>query len=877
MQILAFEKALYNIVAGIFTFVAKVYDVMLTLARSGTDAGSISDYPIADVATVMYTIAGVFMLFRVTIAMINMLINPDAVSDSKAGAGKLVTRIITVIVLLLLFVPNGFMFGETGILNRLEQALLAEDGLINNILPNSISGAGGNVPDDMDTEDTTTEANTNTTAMNGVIDNVHAAEVPNTVDCYYFYKEATKTHKEQGQDINDTGHSHIRVNGEKGILHIKFWNYPSDPNSDGNRKALCIKTGVLASLDCDQFTYTIVTDNNTSYKNDLIDTSSTFYGSHYMNGWANTLTENKSGDKVPTCPHIITSKPDAQTGKANSWKTEKSGIVGGWHSEASMKADLQAVEALVVGDDDTSKAVESTLGLQNEKDWKTNALNNDARDGVDPLAGLDNYDEAVKFAQMAMGTFLSCTGSTNCEAYAGQILISPAADKGVVQDLAADPPTMHLDFLPALIAGVGILIWVLVMCVDVIVRRFKLLLLQMIAPIPIISYVDPNDKMFDKWKDMFIATYLDLFIKLIAISFAIYLLQIVGEVGEDLNLILKFFYIVAILVFAKAVPSIISEIFGLKNMGGSFKDITGMAKAAAGFGAGALIGGATGLATGQGISRLTGAFKGAAMGAGAGSKGNVFGGAKAVAASNYNLQDAKANGLSFKDRLIGSAQTSVGIDPKKRIENKIKGKEFLKSNVNDVQNAVSDVEKSLEGTNVMKNLKNAFDRGEIDMDAYKSGMQQLANIWESGGKTVKVARRDNNGNILKDANGNILTDTVYDTTIKIRDKNGKMYGADYGLTVKEEAGFQKGYDSAISRFNKTVSTIQANSEIANTLHNDYGLSLTSNKAGMFDKVQDIKGTTFGADSALQEEIIGLKNGPEMQKAQAIDSYNAGKK
>ena len=51
---------------------------------------------------------------------------------------------------------------------------------------------------------------------------------------------------------------------------------------------------------------------------------------------------------------------------------------------------------------------------------------------------------------------------------------------------------MHLDFFPALIAGIGILLWILVMCVDVIVRRFKLLLLQMIAPIPIISYV-PRD------------------------------------------------------------------------------------------------------------------------------------------------------------------------------------------------------------------------------------------------------------------------------------------------------------------------------------------------------------------------------------------------
>ena len=588
----------------------------------------------------------------------------------------------------------------------------------------------------------------------------------------------------------------------------------------------------------------------------------------------------------PQCPKMIEDGKllkDYTAGENTHWNNAKNqGWIGGWTSPNNMWTQINNNTNDKIGfkGDNLTYFQEKAPNIKSLKSIveESNQGLKGNQAGIDPLAGLENYKEAVRFAQMAMKTFISCTGEAQCDVLKDKMLIDPTADDTIAADIDAEPPTMHLDSLPALIAGIGILIWVLVLCVDVIVRRFKLLLLQMIAPIPIISYVDPNDDKFDKWRQMFTATYLDLFIKLIAISVGIYLLELVDTVmDEQTNLILKFFYIVAVLVFAKMIPSILSEIFGLKNMGGSFKDITGMGKAALGFGAGALIGGATGLATGQGISRLTGTFKGAAMGAGAGSKGNVFGGAKAVAASNYNLQDAKANGLSFKDRLIGSAQASVGIDPKKRIENKIKGKEFLKSNVNDVQNAVSDVEKSLEGTNVMKNLKNAFDRGEIDMDAYKSGMQQLANIWESGGKTVKVARRDNNGNILKDANGNILTDTVYDTTIKIRDKNGKMYGADYGLTVKEEAGFQKGYDSAISRFNKTVSTIQANSEIANTLHNDYGLSLTSNKAGMFDKVQDIKGTTFGADSALQEEIIGLKNGPEMQKAQAIDSYNAGKK
>ena len=60
-----------------------------------------SGYNFDSFAQSLYTIAGVFMLFRVTVGLINMIINPDQVNDKNAGAGKLLTRIVTSIVLLL--------------------------------------------------------------------------------------------------------------------------------------------------------------------------------------------------------------------------------------------------------------------------------------------------------------------------------------------------------------------------------------------------------------------------------------------------------------------------------------------------------------------------------------------------------------------------------------------------------------------------------------------------------------------------------------------------------------------------------------------------------------------------------------------------------
>lgn len=40
------------------------------------------------------------MLFRITISAVNMLINPDEISDKNAGGSKLITNIIVTIMLL---------------------------------------------------------------------------------------------------------------------------------------------------------------------------------------------------------------------------------------------------------------------------------------------------------------------------------------------------------------------------------------------------------------------------------------------------------------------------------------------------------------------------------------------------------------------------------------------------------------------------------------------------------------------------------------------------------------------------------------------------------------------------------------------------------
>ena len=57
----------------------------------------------------VYVILGIFMLFKITISLITYLVNPDKINDKEQGMSKVVTRIITVLVMLIML-PSFFSF-----------------------------------------------------------------------------------------------------------------------------------------------------------------------------------------------------------------------------------------------------------------------------------------------------------------------------------------------------------------------------------------------------------------------------------------------------------------------------------------------------------------------------------------------------------------------------------------------------------------------------------------------------------------------------------------------------------------------------------------------------------------------------------------------
>lgn len=649
LQILGiFSEIEVSITSGLYAGVAKVYDILLTIIHDTSDLTGTTFDSLIDTC---YVLAGVFMLFRVAIGMIQMIINPDQITDAKVGAGKLMTRIILSIVMLILFVPSGILFGnEIGIFPRMERALLASDGivmrLINDKVPDTPSSSGRS-------------SSTSSSSKN----NSDSSKSSNTLTCYYYDVEAIKNYgsSHSSNDITvgkfykiifstkkKSGYTQMRgaVAGDKVKPHVYY--YVSNAR---------VKGGEFG----DDFKYQSLPSNRVLY-----DTDNLFYK-------GGTWSWSDAKGVLPSkCPKLLDPSGNGDIKIREKSTNTSSGIVGGYTSPTKMINDINKKYKDDAVDSDGNPTVEEHDGTNGEKQY---------------LTKLKYSNESIEFAQGTAASFQECADGSEkeCQEAQTKMFLSKSGNNKIVQLI--DDGDMDIGFMISLITGIGLIVYIIVLCVDVIVRRFKLMLLQVLSPIPAISYVDPNDKIFNQWFKMYISTYIDLFIKLIAIALAIGLLTTVFgfNTGDDSiwktgGLLLRFFYIVAILVFAKLVPSMLSKIFGLDSMGGSFKDILGMGKAAAGFGAGAALGlGAGAITTGAALvaGARQGGFKGAAGaglralssagaavvgGAASGAKGNIRAGAQQNFAIGKRQREAIADGSTLKGRTKAKLLNLAGFD-----------------------------------------------------------------------------------------------------------------------------------------------------------------------------------------------------------------------
>lgn len=128
------------------------------------------------------------------------------------------------------------------------------------------------------------------------------------------------------------------------------------------------------------------------------------------------------------------------------------------------------------------------------------------------------------------------------------------------------------------------MIWILVTyCIQVATRVIQLAYLQLVAPVPILSYISDPEGAFKNWTKQCLTTYLDLFIRLAIIYFIITVSTQILEAWDDTESILYqsttispqdtstmfwvvIFLIIGLLMFGKRVPELLKELF--PNFGG---------------------------------------------------------------------------------------------------------------------------------------------------------------------------------------------------------------------------------------------------------------------------------------------------------------------
>ena len=214
-------------------------------------------------------------------------------------------------------------------------------------------------------------------------------------------------------------------------------------------------------------------------------------------------------------------------------------------------------------------------------------------------------------------------------------------DSGFTNHIANEANGEYLiNFDSVFAIGVGLFVgWVLInYCAEAARVIFQLLFLEVIAPIPIMSYLSPDkDGMFQKWVKQLTSTYLDVIIRLFVIYLMFFfsneLLNRVWDGTRGLSLFMKIFLIIGLLYFATKAPALIKELLP--------KGLDSAASGSFGFGkktfqdrfnpsarlAGAALGATRGAA--KGLGRLAGAW----------------------------ARDFKKNGFSIKGRVHGAADS----------------------------------------------------------------------------------------------------------------------------------------------------------------------------------------------------------------------------
>lgn len=436
--------------------------------------------------------------------------------------------------------------------------------------------------------------------------------------------------------------------------------------------------------------------------------------------------------------------------------------------------------------------------------------------------------------------------------------------------------------------GVGVLYLFLMFCIDIAVRSVKLGFLQMISPIPIISYVDPKsgkDGMFSKWFKMCTDTYLELFIRLFALYFGIYTITLVGEfrdvtTGEVVdNWLVKIFMIIGILIFIKKLPDILKKIIGegigeFKFTPNPFKRISEDA-----FGGKQLIGAGAAVGAGAaafGTNAVTGFMNNRGLGRFRAISSAIAGGASATGRGLVGAARGEKFGKNFSSSYSGAMKAKQSRQD--RLDDNVSWGEMMASKVQQTMGLHTQGERVTAAQDRVKAIQDSYSK----MKAAAEGRDDLAG-------SVTASFTDSHGAVTTRTFNGIKDIAKYREQVagsKVERSNFASQ-ADYLAAVQEQQNALKSIDDAIdARLNNLASGAASTGHAETDAAIRGGYSQMQSAARELDSLTAAIGGTFGQASAAgtAKDMNGTVKGIDTQlagsqeaaHAKTVDKYGAQK-
>ena len=334
------------------------------------------------------------------------------------------------------------------------------------------------------------------------------------------------------------------------------------------------------------------------------------------------------------------------------------------------------------------------------------------------------------------------------------------------------------------IVGGAILFILISFTFDIAVRAVKLVFLEIISPIPVMSFIDPTSSkkgLFNKWLKEVGVTWADLFLRLFAVTFST---SLIGAYqfgfGEENSLWIDIIILAGVLMFAKKLPDILKKMFNI-DLKGDFKLNPLKKFQEQAIGGKQIMGVATGLASGT--LGMTTSFRG----------------------NNFKERFANA-GKGFKAGLVGGYKSptsmkglAAGMQPYKEVRKKQKEAEKQLKEFDDLD---SQGEKLINSAIKKSNGKLTADGKKYDIDEAKARMfsnseyrnsymevqgakKNLKNAQEKAKSTNSELQRILSGNLTEQEKNDINSGkTTYDSLKNAAIKNA----ADADASVEKLSG-----------------------------------------------------------------------------------------